>query len=204
MADAPARRSALAAAPALPPGTQDGAALAIVERYGFDAAQVAALDGGEARACAAALGAWVGTSVTSEPGAVATAGASSVLWQGPRRWFAVAPGDSASPLAERLAALVGAAGVVTPLGHSRACLRLIGAPARDVLAKASGVELDRLTPGRCALTAFAHVSALIHAVDATPTFDLWIARSLARHVRDWLEVSTREFARTTRVEDAGD
>jgi sarcosine oxidase subunit gamma len=70
---------------------------------------------------------------------------------------------------------------LTDLSHARTLLRLSGPASRSVLAKLCRIDLHprALPPGRIAQTPLGQVAALIHLVDDTPSFDLYLPRSLA-------------------------
>ena len=84
---------------------------------------------------------------------------------------------------------------VTDLGHGRTVLRIVGRHGRDLLAKGSGVDFHpRAFPvGACAQSLLGHVGVLVHAVDERPAFDLYVARSYALTVWEWLGESAAEW-----------
>ena len=71
-------------------------------------------------------------------------------------------------------------------------IRVAGPDCLDVLAQATGMDLDpRAFPtGRATRTAFAKVSAILHRVDERPAFDLYVDASLAAYVAKWLEAAS--------------
>src|SRR5262245_9803816 len=79
--------------------------------------------------------------------------------------------------------------------HGHTTLRLSGAPCRDVLAKGCRIDLHERVfgPGRTAVTPIAHVAAVLHQVDAAPTFDLIVPATLAQSFLEWLLASAAEF-----------
>ena len=130
------------------------------------------------------------------PNTVASTPDATALWLGPERWLIVAPGDVRTQLVTALRK------VVTPdiaalaeLSDARTVIRLAGPRARDLLAK--GCELDlhprSFAAGRCAQTVVAHVATLIHLVDPSPAFDLYIPRSYATTFWEWLVESASEY-----------
>jgi sarcosine oxidase subunit gamma len=121
----------------------------------------------------------------------------TALWIGPRRWLLVA--REGTGLLQRADA---EAGVFVDQSEGRTVLRLSGAPARDVLAKGTGIDLDASAfgAGNCAATLLAHVGVVLHAVNAE-TFDLYVPRSYARYVWEWLhEAAAVEGLRVERAE----
>jgi len=143
---------------ALPAQAHDGDGVRLTERRPVSMVQVAAPNG-------AAL------PYPDEPNRAT----GNALWLGPRRWLVV---DAPAP----------PGAIVTDLGQARTVIRLSGARARDVLATGCLLDLHPAVfpPGHCAQTVIAHCTVLIHAVDDTPSFDLYVARSYARHFWEFL------------------
>jgi methylglutamate dehydrogenase subunit D len=105
---------------------------------------------------------------------------------------AIAPGrylisGMAPDLAQRFeAALPSADGAVTNLLHGRVILRLDG-EAAALLSRCVAIDLDPsvFPAGRVAQTMIHHVDVLIHRQKRT-VFDLWMLRSFAESLVDWL------------------
>jgi sarcosine oxidase subunit gamma len=84
------------------------------------------------------------------------------------------------------AALPSADGAVTDLLHGRTILRLEGeAPA--LLARVVAIDLDPsvFPPGRIAQTMAHHIDLMLHRRSRT-SFDLWVLRSFAEALMEWL------------------
>ncbi len=116
------------------------------------------------------------------------AGETRCFWLGPDEWLIVAP-ESAGDLARRLrAALTDQHASVVDLGAANVTLRLTGARSREVLAKACPLDFHprAFRPGRCAQSNFARTQALVALEDETPVFDLFVRRSFATYLADWL------------------
>lgn len=192
------RLSPLAIAHALPAGAAGGSPLAIVERRGLGFLQVGAYDEVGVRACAAALSECARAPVSEMPGASAIGEALTVLWGGLRRFALIGPDAMLADLAPKLAMTLEGRAQVVDLGHARVPFRLRGEGARTLLAKGSVVDLHAraFRVGHVAHTALAHLAALVHLRDATPTFDLWVHRSTVVDFHEWLEVSSREMNRS--------
>jgi sarcosine oxidase, subunit gamma len=157
----------------------------ITPRGLLDIAQVAAF--GAAEETAAGLSKHLGVTITATPNRAVAAGDLTVLWHGPGQWLVVrAP--ATTQLAEELAALFADDAAVVDLGHARTVLRLEGDGARDVLAQGTSIDLRpaQFAPGACALTALGKIGALLHAV-APDTIDVYVARSYAQALAEWLE-----------------
>ena len=109
----------------------------------------------------------------------------SALWLGPDQWLVVAPGQDTPPLA---AALAGYAASIVDVSDLRAVFRLAGPMSRDVLRKGCSVDLHprAFSTGAVALTALARVRVILHQLDQAPTYDVYVERSVAGYMRDWL------------------
>jgi heterotetrameric sarcosine oxidase gamma subunit len=169
-------------------------AIVIAERRPLAMVQVAAF-GGEGDVMTGMAGA-VGVTPDPRPNRAATGGDTSVLWLGAGRWLVVEPVRPDRDLEQVLRrALPETGAAVTDLSESRTVLRIAGPRARDVLAKGCPVDLHaRAFPvGACAQSLLGHVGALFHAVDATPSFDVYVARSFALTVWEWMTEAAAEY-----------
>lgn len=190
------QRSCLGAARGDAPG------ILIAERRPLAIIQVAALSGA-AVAVRSALAVALGITVAAKPNHAAQNDGVTILWIGPDRWLVVEPERPGRELAARLnEALTGTPAALTDLGHARTVLRIAGCSSRDLLAKGCGVDFHaRAFPvGSCAQSLLGHVGALLHAVDEAPSFDLYIARSYALTLWEWLTESATEYV--CRIDDA--
>lgn len=172
-----------------------GPGITIAERRPLAMVQIASR-GDESAAVRAGIETALGIAPGAAVNRAALRGTMAILWTGPERWLVVAPEKDSSDLEARLrAGLAVTRAAITDLGNGRTVLRVAGRRARDLLAKGSGIDLHgRAFPvGSCAQGLLGHVGALIHAVDAAPTFDLYIARSYAQTVWEWLGESAAEY-----------
>jgi sarcosine oxidase, subunit gamma len=133
-----------------------------------------------------------------EPPAVSNtftaSGESRCLWLGPDEWLAT---SAAEDIAQRLvAALGGQHASVVDVSASYAALQLSGPRARDVLAKACTLDLHprAFRAGRCAQTNFARTQGMLALEDDRPVFRLFVRRSLAGYLAEWLLDAMREYA----------
>lgn len=144
------------------------------------------LDASDAESVAA-VRAVTGCDLPLEPNTTATAGASSALWLGPDEWLLVAPdGDLAGVETAVREALAGRHHAVTDVGAERTVIELAGDLAREVLAKGSSLDLDRLGPGTCAGTALARAQIILCPRDARPTYLIYVRNSFAGYIASWL------------------
>ena len=104
-------------------------------------------------------------------------------------------GRKPGELLEALQSAVGDLAAVVDQSHGRCGLRLSGYRAREVMAKNTAIDLHERAfhPGQCASTSVAHMSAMVIQIDDTPTYDLFVARSLARSFAHAIEQACHEF-----------
>ena len=123
-----------------------------------------------------------------------------VTWNGPNSWMIIASDEAAKrkpgQLLKSLKKAVAKLGAVVDQSHGHCCIRLSGKHARGVMAKNTSIDLHPISfgPGQCALTAVAHMPALVIQVDDAPSYDLFVARSLARSFANAIEYACHEFA----------
>lgn len=150
---------------------------------------------------AQALGKALKIDCPTRPGVSNTDGKTQVSWNGPNSWMVVCndaeAGFKPGALLQKLQKAVADMAAVIDQSHGRCGLRLSGAKAREVMAKNTAIDLHprAFGPGRCALTSVAHMNATIVQVDDTPTYDLFVARSLARSFAHAIEHACHEFER---------
>ena len=129
------------------------------------------------------------------PGIAAEREGRALLWLAPRQWLLVSEGER-SALGERelASALAPTTGTVVDVSHAYLALRISGARARDVLAKGVPVDLDTdaFPSGACLQTCLADMNVLLHA-RAVSAIDLYVGRSYAASLWEWLESSAAEF-----------
>lgn len=141
-----------------------------------------------------ALAERLGLTLPEKPTA-ASAGDVVFFHVAPRRWWLVRAEDRSSDLVARLAAAVTGRAALTDLSHGRTVLRLSGPASRSVLQKLCRIDLHpRAFPAGCvAQTPLGQVTALIHALDDGPSFDLYLPRSLAYSAVESLIDAATEF-----------
>jgi sarcosine oxidase subunit gamma len=122
------------------------------------------------------------------------------LWLGPDEWLiagdAVAGADLAASL-ER--ALEGRHVAVTDVSDNWTVTALGGAHARDVLAKGCPIDFHprAASPGFVAQTLVAQADTIVHLVSdkaGGSLFHLYVRRSFAAYLRDWLADAALEYA----------
>ncbi|MBM3600408.1 MAG: sarcosine oxidase subunit gamma [Alphaproteobacteria bacterium] len=181
------------AAGALPPGVgQGGVVMAERALVGKLVLRGDADDAGFRDAVRGALGFDLPLAANTASGAEST----TALWLGPNEWLvATAPGAETAAAVSLKVALSGRHASVTDVSDSRTVIRLSGANARDVLAKGCPIDLHPRVfgPGRVAQSLVARAGVILHQVDESPTFDLYVVASFAGYLWDWLVDAAAEF-----------
>jgi sarcosine oxidase, subunit gamma len=137
-----------------------------------------------------------GVALPSAANTVATGGARQILWLGPNEWWLTALDGEADALVEALrGAFAGQHATACDVSESRAIIALKGPKAREVLMR--GVSLDlhprEFRVGQCAQTGVSRANALIHLVDDTPTYELYVLKSFSDYLWRWLEQVAADF-----------
>ncbi|WP_146690963.1 sarcosine oxidase subunit gamma [Bradyrhizobium canariense] len=162
--------------------------LDIVERDGLGLATVMARKGVTAPAIGAALGLDAPRGPTS-----ASNGQLRLIGTGPGMWMAIADTAGADWVDGLRTRLTGIASVSDQSG-GYVIFRISGPSARSTLQKGVFIDLDPSVfgAGSVATTVVAHIGVTLWQVDAAPTFEAALFRSLSRSFREWLEsVATR-------------
>jgi sarcosine oxidase subunit gamma len=133
------------------------------------------------------------------------------LWLGPDEWWLVEPGpepEAGPKLAENLrAALAEHVTAITEVGESRTCIRVSGPRARALLQKGCPLDLHPsvFRAGACAQSILAKAGVTLHlfagesaaqAGTEGPVFDIYVLRSFAEYLWDWLEDAAGEYGVT--------
>jgi heterotetrameric sarcosine oxidase gamma subunit len=174
--------------------TEDGPGALISERLGLSIVQIAARRA-HADAAAAAIGRSMGITPPSEPNSVVAGDRACAFWIAPSQWLLVAEDRAEGELERHLREAVQEVAAITDQSHARCVIRLAGPQARALLAEGCALDLDpRVFPaGQCAQSIVGPVVALLHLVDESPIFDLYLPRSYAISFWEWLANSAAEF-----------
>ena len=129
-----------------------------------------------------------GIALSLRPNRVTTSGTVRVLWLGPDEWLVVGDGEMPELLPRLRRALSGRHAALNDLSSSRVVFELAGNGARDLLAAGCGLDLHPRVfgPGQCAQTLLARVPVIIDQLDAAPVYRLFVRRSYAQWLADWL------------------
>jgi sarcosine oxidase subunit gamma len=134
--------------------------------------------------------AWLaGVPLPLQANRVAGMGALRTLWLGPDEWLVTAPPGLSPDLIGRLRrAVAGRRGAIVDLSADRAIIEIAGPHARTLLQKGTGIDLHPrvFAPGQCARTLFATLPVIIDQVGAGPVYRLFVPRSAARWLAEWL------------------
>lgn len=118
------------------------------------------------------------------------------LWTGPGNWLITCPDAQRPGLEARLRiALEGMTGALTDVGAGFAVLNLSGPAAADMLAQGCTLDLDPavFTEAACAMTALARMRVVIHRLPRAGGYDVYVARSFAGSLWQWVTVAALEF-----------
>jgi sarcosine oxidase, subunit gamma len=138
-----------------------------------------------------------GVPLPLQPNRVASMRLVRTLWLGPDEWLVTAPAGAAPDLRGRITrALASRQAQVTDLSASRAVIEISGRRARGLLEKGSGLDLHprAFGPGSCAQTLFAKLPVILDQLSAAPAYRLFVRRSSARWLAEWLIDAALEFA----------
>lgn len=148
------------------------------------------------RAFVSALRRVLGVSVPRTPNTVREKDETAILWLSPDEWLIVVPGGREVKLsAELRKALARQHTALTDVSDSRTVIGLTGPHARDVLMKGCSLDLHprAFAAGHCAQTRLARAHMLLHQLDESPAYDIYVHRSFADYAWRWLENAAKEY-----------
>lgn len=148
------------------------------------------------RAFVSALRRVLGIGVPRTPNTVREKNDTVLLWLGPDEWLIVVPGGREAKLsAELRMALARQHTALTDVSDSRTVIGLTGRHAREVLMKGCSLDLHAraFAAGHCAQTRLARAHMLLHQIDDSPAYDIYVHRSFADYVWRWLENAANEY-----------
>ena len=138
----------------------------------------------------------IGLSLPTKPNMTTAAQGLSALWLGPDEWLILTPPDGQDEVVRNLGrALENVHASIIDLTDARAVIRVSGAKARELLAKGCPLDLHPrvFASGACAQSLFAKANIILHKLHADETFELYVARSCATYMWDWLEDAALEY-----------
>ncbi len=114
----------------------------------------------------------------------------ALFWMGPDEWlFSQLESQAAAGLGAALETALGDQHcLVSDVSSSRSVLGLAGQNARQVLMKATSLDVHPKVfgPGQCAQSAFARCHALLHPLSDEPSYHIYVHRSFTDYVYRWL------------------
>lgn len=196
MSDRPLRPLSALAGIAVPGrfGKAGGApGILIEERVGLGLATVASRQG-QAEALKAAVGKAYGVELP-DISRVAQGASVRFVGTGPGQWLAVSENLASEALARDLAQRLQDLASISDQSGGRTVLRVSGPRARVVLAKGLPIDLEpRAFPlGSAATSTISLMGVQLWQVDAAPTYDIAVFRSLSASFWRWLTASAAEF-----------
>ncbi len=141
----------------------------------------------EDKTTAAVLAVATGLDLTAANRAV-TAGATTALWLGPGNWLIKPGADREGPLAALERAVAATQSSLVDVSDLWFGVTVEGDRSRDLLAQGCALDLDPrvFPPGACAVTQLARLRSLIHHVDGSPVYHVYVERSYAGYLWAWL------------------
>ena len=135
-----------------------------------------------------------GVAVPAEVGEVARSAGTLLMRTGPEQIWIVGSGEVFGGEQAIRSGVAPAAGVVTPLSHSRTRMVVEGTRAREVLAKGIAIDLlpDKFAVDRFAMTGLDHTPVVLHRA-AGDRYEVYAMRTFALTVWDWLTDAALEF-----------
>ena len=135
-----------------------------------------------------------GLSLPASPMCV-TDGSTAFVWAGPGHWLAVADYDDPLTFEARLRTHLQDSASICGQSDGRSIIRICGPNARDALAKIVPIDLHprEFGPGHAAVTLAGQIGIHLWQIDAVPSYDIAVFRSLAAAMWQWLIDSSREF-----------
>lgn len=147
-------------------------------------------------AFASAVQTATGLALPSAANTVSNGSVWQILWLGPNEWWITGPDGEAESLVEALRAnFAGQHATACDVSESRAIIALKGPKARDVLMRGVSIDLHprEFHVGQCAQTGLSRANVLLHLVDDTPTFEIYVLKSFSDYLWRWLEIVARDF-----------
>jgi sarcosine oxidase subunit gamma len=141
------------------------------------------------------IGAATGVTLAG-PGSLSANADLRCIWVAVGEWlWLTTPGGEVGLIA-RLAQCCGESAVSTTVTDARVCVRVQGDSARALLAKGTGLDVHAaaFAVGRCTSTRFAQITVMIAREDGDACFDLYVDRSQAAYLWQWLLDAAVEFA----------
>lgn len=136
--------------------------------------------------------------IKTEPGVATVTAEFTALPLSRGQWMLSAVAGADGSFCETIRSRIGSSGFVSEQSHGRVIVRVSGAAARKLLQKGCRLDLHAsvATAGFCAQTPMAQVGVLMHQIDDTPTYDLYVYSGFAHSFWHWLTEGAAQFGYT--------
>jgi sarcosine oxidase subunit gamma len=144
----------------------------------------------------------VGLELPCAPNTVNASDSRALLWLAARQWLLVCDGEQIAVGEQPLQAALDKTGAtMVDVSHAYLVVTISGERARDVLAKGVPIDIDPVAfeVGACAQTCLTDMNVLLHARELE-AIDLYVGRSYALSLWQWLTLSAAEFGYDVRAE----
>ena len=131
----------------------------------------------------------------------------TALWLGPDEWLIVAaPGREKDLAAALRQVLTGQHAAVVDLSEARTVITVTGTRAREMLQKGTPLDLHprAFEAGHCAQTGLSRANIILHQIDASPRYDVYVQNSFADYLWNWMERAAAEYGLAVRASEAGE
>lgn len=143
-----------------------------------------------------AVKAVTGADLPVKPNTTTQAGEFRLLWLGPTEYWVTAPAGSEEKLvADLRQAFTGQHAAVIDVSESRTVISISGPDAREILARGCSLDLHPRVfgPGQCAQTGLTKANVLIDQRDSVPSYDIYVLKSFADYLWQWIGLIGRDF-----------
>jgi heterotetrameric sarcosine oxidase gamma subunit len=147
----------------------------------------------------------IGLDLPRAPNTANASNSRALLWLAPRQWLLVCDGEQIAIGEQPLQGTLDKTGAtVVDVSHAYLVVTISGERARDVLAKGVPIDIDPVAfeVGACAQTCLTDMNVLLHARELEAV-DLYVARSYALSLWQWLTLSAAEFGYDVSAEGGG-
>jgi methylglutamate dehydrogenase subunit D len=149
---------------------------------------------GQRAALIEAARATFGVELPTAPRRVA-GGEVAFIWSGPEQWLACRQKAPAAGMVAFLAPVCSGLAATVEQSHGRTILRVRGSRVGDTLAKGLAIDLhpSSFMPGFAAVTSIAHIGVHCWQINAQPSYEFCVPRSLSLSFWHWLKASAAEY-----------
>jgi sarcosine oxidase subunit gamma len=131
------------------------------------------------------------------PGPLARSGAGRIafVWTAPNQWLAISEAAEPASFEASLRVELSPLASIANQSDGRVIVRVSGAKARDMLAKAVPLDLhaNAFKPGAAASTTVGHIGVTFWKLDELPSYEFAVFRSFAAAFWNYLTESAAEF-----------